>query len=103
MELSQTIGIALSYCRWNAPGKRIVVHLAGVDSAAYVWLNGVLLGYMQDRRAGDMRIETVYCSSEATSCHSDHKYVLPHLFPFASAASRPSSTQALQRCQARIS
>lgn len=40
-----------SHLRWKDPAKRIVVHLAGVDSAAYVWLNGTLLGYMQDRHA----------------------------------------------------
>jgi beta-galactosidase len=44
-----------SYCRsffipdsWK--GKRIILHLAGVSSAAYIWVNGKKVGYSEDSR-----------------------------------------------------
>ncbi len=44
-----------SYCRYfDVPkdwrDKQIILHLAGVSSAAYIWLNGHFVGYMQDSR-----------------------------------------------------
>ncbi len=44
-----------SYCRtFTVPkswkGKRILLHLAGVSSAAFVWVNGHSVGYTQDSR-----------------------------------------------------
>lgn len=44
-----------SYCRYFTmprewKDKNVILHLAGVSSAAYVWLNGQFVGYMQDSR-----------------------------------------------------
>lgn len=44
-----------SYCRYfevpnNWKDKKIILHFAGVSSAAYIWLNGHFIGYTQDSR-----------------------------------------------------
>lgn len=63
--------------RWKQSGKRIVVHLAGVDSAAYVFLNGALLGYMQDRR--ELRLTAVLLQTHLPISARDSDQTRPRL------------------------